>query len=202
MPRTKRVGLLKNIKELNPLFQSFGVGAISDALEGELKGQKRRVVSKSVKSKKNRQSNIRHAKRTFKLLPSNPDTVQQGHTLPQVNIHEGIVRLDDQVEHRAVVDANNRTVRWTRELPKGQYEHGYVELRDHGMSGAGAVFISSNSDQAALPTNGSANVIPFNAVKANVTVGDNPVQSPLQQHTEVSKLGKSKSFPSLNYADL
>ena len=182
--------MLQNIKELKPLFQKFGVNAMSDALERELSGKQTRTSSKPVKPKKNRQTNIAHAKRTFNLLPSAQSATQQQQHLPQLSIHEGIVRLDNEVEPRATVDAASRTVQWSRNLPKGQYEHGYVELRDHGLSGAGAILVNQNADQATMPTGDNAQIIPFNAVKANVTVSDSPVQSPLQ-HAQVSKKGRS-----------
>ena len=178
--------MLQNIKELKPLFRKFGVNTMSDALDRELQGRKTRTVSKSARPKKIRQANIRHAKRTFNLLPSDTDLAKPQYNLPQLNMHEGVVRLDNKVEPRATVDAESRTVRWSRMLDDGRYEHGYVDLRDHGMSGAGAVLISSNPDQATVPTSGSGTIVPFNAVKANVTAGSNLVQAPLQ-HSQVSK---------------
>lgn len=180
--------MLQNIKELKPLFQKFGVSAMSDVLEQELSGKQTRTHSKPVKAKKIRQTNISHAKRTFNLLPSAQNATQQHQNLPQLSIHEGLVRLDNEVEPRATVDAANRTVQWSRKLPNGQYEHGYVELRDHGMSGAGAILVNQNADQATMPTSDNAQIVPFNTVKANVTVSDSPVQAPLQ-HTQVSKKG-------------
>ncbi|MCJ1421447.1 hypothetical protein MMC32_007811 [Xylographa parallela] len=166
--RAQRVEMMKQIKELDPLFKKFGVATISAVLATELKGEKRRKVSRPLRPRKKHASHLRQAKRTYRLVPMGEDTAQPYRILPTVQIHEGVVRLDGAAEPRAVIDPDDLTIRWSRSLSDGKYEHGQAVMDNLGLTGSGVVLISSEAEPAELPSGKGANLIPFKVVKANV----------------------------------
>ncbi|KDR76297.1 hypothetical protein GALMADRAFT_140011 [Galerina marginata CBS 339.88] len=165
-----RINLLKHIKELQPIFQKFGVSTMSDVLTQELQGEKRRAVAQPAHVRRKRISNVQHVRRTFQLLPTGDESVP-GYVLPSLALHEGVVLVDGKVQTRASIDPIARTIRWTRESAEHGHEHGYVELGDLGLSGCGAIILSDEGDLEHLPRRGARKLVSFTVTKANVQIG-------------------------------
>ncbi|MCJ1431220.1 hypothetical protein MMC27_000571, partial [Xylographa pallens] len=164
----QRIEMMKQMKELDPLFKKFGVATISAVLASELKGEKRRKVSRSLRPRKKHASHLRQAKRTCRLDPTGEDAAQPYKILPTSQIHERVVRLDGVAEPRVVIDPDDLTIRWSRTLSDGKYEHGQVVMNNLGLTESSVVLISSEAEPAELPSGKGADLIPFKAVKANV----------------------------------
>jgi hypothetical protein len=172
-PRHVQTNMLYHMNEIRPLFHKFGIACISDVLKKEIRGAKRRPAAAPV-ARRNRRcvtSHLRKAKRTYTLHETGSHNVSN-YQLPQLSIHEGVVSLDGEAQARGVVDKSDRTIRWTRGVPGHGYEHGYVEVNNHGLAGHGAVLLSQDPDLDKLPSKESAahKVVRFQAAKPNVNV--------------------------------
>ena len=191
LPKDQRTAMLLHIKELRPLFQRFGAATMSDVLTSELRGAKRRVVSKHPSVKRRRvTSHLRQARRTYSLHESESHNVS-GYQLPTLSIHEGTVSLDGEAQSRALIDSNDRTIRWTRPVPQHGYEHGYVDLLNHGLAGNGAILLSDNPDQEELPGSSKQKLIKFTAAKPNVKINRTPSRDTNLQHQNMEAVLKS-----------
>ncbi|ETS81279.1 hypothetical protein PFICI_06281 [Pestalotiopsis fici W106-1] len=64
------------------------------------------------------------------------------HIASSIGLFEGSVLVNGKVEARSHVDYKTKIISWSRALGPSSYEHGCITLVDHGLSGAGAVFLS------------------------------------------------------------
>ncbi|KAH6880531.1 hypothetical protein B0T10DRAFT_609611 [Thelonectria olida] len=173
-PKHQRTALLYHIKELKPLFSKFGTDTISEVLNQELHGKVRRSAS-STKVQRTRKrrvltSHLRKARRTYVMHEIKSQNVSD-YNLPVLSIHEGTVSLNGEAQHRAIVDKNDRTIRWTREVPEHGYEHGYVDVLNHGLAGNGVILLSDNPDSKKVPKcEKGPKLINFQVAKPNVNV--------------------------------
>ena len=201
------MSMLGHIKEIQPLFQKFGVATISDVLAQELKGVKRRPASASVapKTRRNVTSHLRAARRTYVLQETGSHNVRN-YSLPVLSIHEGSVTLDGKTEPRALIDASDRAIRWTRPVPEHGYEHGFVDISKHGLSGHGVVALSSDPDLEKLPSQSSQDhkIVQFFAAKPNASVNvekrELDHEKLIQTVSSVSKTATAVAQPSAKLA--
>lgn len=172
-----RTNMLSQIDELKPLFAKFGAGAMGDVLRREIKGIKRRPMATSAapshahRHRRRITTHLRKAKRTY-VLHQNESVNITNYKLPSLAIHDGIVSVDGEAQVRGTIDQSNRHIRWTRPVPGHGYEHGYVDVNNHGLSGQGVVLLSSNGALDSLPPTDSAaaKVVRFTASKPSVDV--------------------------------
>ncbi|MCJ1388432.1 hypothetical protein MMC18_001279 [Xylographa bjoerkii] len=190
--RAQRIEMMQQIKELDPLFKKYGIATISAVLARELKGEKRRKVSRPLRPRKKHASHLRQAKRTYRLVPVGEDAAQQYTVLPTLQIYEGVVRLNGVAEPRAVIDPDDLSIRWSRTLSHGEYEHGQAVMDNLGLTGSGVVLISSEAEPAELPSGKGANLIPFKVVKANVLLKGGTRNQ--LQHDQVANPTKGSIF--------
>src|ERR1700722_7434761 len=101
-PKETRIKMLQKMKELQPLFQQFGVSTMSDVLTKELQGEKRRPVAKHANARRQQHSNLQHIRRTYQLIPHGENLVP-GYPLPSLTLHEGVVLVNKQVQPRASI---------------------------------------------------------------------------------------------------
>ncbi|KAK7419301.1 hypothetical protein QQX98_003453 [Neonectria punicea] len=173
-PKHQRTAFLSHINELKPLFAKFGTDTISEVLDQELCGQVRRPASSTTVQRNRKRrvitSHLRKARRTYVLHEIKSRNVSD-YSLPVLSIHEGTVSLNGEAQHRAIVDSNDRTIRWTREVPEHGYEHGFVDVLNHGLAGNGVILLSDNPDSKKVPKSDKRpKLINFQVAKPNVNV--------------------------------
>lgn len=191
-PKHQRTALLYHINELKPLFAKFGTDTISEVLNQELSGKVRRPASSTTvqRTRKRRvlTSHLRKARRTYVLHEIKSQNVWN-YNLPVLSIHEGTVSLNGEAQHRAIVDNNDRTIRWTREVPGHGYEHGFVDVLNHGLAGNGVILLSDNPDSKKVPKSEKCpKLINFQVAKPNVNV---EAPSKTLNHTKMNATLKS-----------
>ncbi|KPM39826.1 hypothetical protein AK830_g6732 [Neonectria ditissima] len=173
-PKHQQTALLHHINELKPLFAKFGTDTISEVLAQELRGHVRRPASSTTvqRTRKRRvlTCHLRKARRTYVLHETKSQNISK-YTLPVLSIHEGTVSLNGEAQHRAIIDKNDRTIRWTREVPEHGFEHGFVDVLNHGLAGNGVILLSDNPDSKKVPNNEKGpKLINFQVAKPNVNV--------------------------------
>ncbi|TFK65127.1 hypothetical protein BDN72DRAFT_209785 [Pluteus cervinus] len=172
-PKHVQTQMLSSLNELKPLFHKFGAATISDVLSKEIRGVTSRPISTPAPRPTRRHitSHLRMAKRSYALHQTGSHNVQN-YQLPLLSIHEGTVSLDGQAQSRAIIDKTDRSIRWTRPVAGHGYEHGFVNVNNHGLSGHGVIILSDNANLKKLPTHKSSahKVVRFQAVKPNVNV--------------------------------
>lgn len=173
-PKHQRTALLYHINELKPLFAKFGAETISEVLSQELSGQLRRPVSSAIVQQSSKRrvltSPLRKARRTYVLHEIKSQNVSN-YKLPVLSIHEGTVSLNGVAQHRASVDKDDRTIRWTREIPEHGYEHGFVDVLNHGLAGNGVILLSDKPDLKKVPkSEDDPKLINFQVAKPGVNV--------------------------------
>ncbi|KAL6702405.1 hypothetical protein ACN47E_002188 [Coniothyrium glycines] len=193
-PKQTQVQLLQSIKELRPLFARFGAETMSEALTQELHGNTpdRALMGRPQKPVKSRTltANLRNAKRSF-VLHGDDDISDLNYRLPLVTINDGNVLLDGVAQHRATIDRDNKTVRWTRALPEKMFEHGRMHIFNHGFAGNGAILLSDDALSANVAQH-KARVIRFHAAKPNASLDGVPRAANHEHHTHVAKFLKAK----------
>lgn len=195
-PQHMQMTLLHHIKELKPLFARFGAGTISEALSRELHAKtfdppRPGFKEKAVK-RRTLVSNLRKAKRTF-LLHATEEIELDDYELPLLTIHDGNVLLNGVAQHRATIDKDDKTIRWTRSVAGYGYEHGYLSVLNHGFAGSGAIVLSSDPDQVTIDSAQSGiRIIKFHAAKPNANVETPSVIADHQRHTRVAKFLKTQ----------
>ncbi|KAH8427634.1 uncharacterized protein LDX57_005345 [Aspergillus melleus] len=149
-PKHERIVLLNRIHELKPLFERFGAKTLSDVLDQELRGNRTGSTCDIATPRKRRSAmpSLRRAKRAFALHRTGSFNVVN-YELPILSLHEGVVCLDDEAQHRAIIESDDRTIRWTRHVPGHGYEHGFVRLHYLGLSGNGVILLSNDSEPTA-----------------------------------------------------
>lgn len=161
--------MLSCAEELKPVFARFGIAEISDILDLELRGIKRRP--RSIKSQKEREDPVQLSRMTTTYHPLKAEENNlAGYILPRIRLHQGTVMLDGVAQHRAVVDSKTRTIRWTRQVPDHGYEQGRVRILSHGKTGSGAILLSENPHQSETPpSDGPSKIIRFHVAKPSAS---------------------------------
>jgi hypothetical protein len=112
----ERTRMLYHIKELRPIFERFGAATMSEVLAKEIKGAKRRPMAVPPIKGRKTACHLRKATRTYSLKETEPSDME-GYSLPVLAVHDGTVILDGLAQHRAVIEKDDRTIRWTRPVP-------------------------------------------------------------------------------------
>jgi hypothetical protein len=126
--------LLRSIKELNPLFERFGIAAISELLQREIAAESNKISARMYTQTENKLAGIANASVAFEpeLLPSS-DYTQLPATLPVVTVFEGVVSVDGVVCEYACVDVASNMIRWSRQVSSNKeylIEHGALMIED------------------------------------------------------------------------
>lgn len=161
--------MLRHIGELEPLFNRFGAVTMSEVPRREIKGIKRRPAVVAPRPRRKIASHLRKATRTYVFHETENINVSD-YRLPVLTIHEGVVVLDGEAQHRALIESDDRTTRWTRPSPSHGYEHGHVNMYNHGLAGSGVVILSDDPDLKDMPQGESLKCVRFTIAKPNINV--------------------------------
>jgi hypothetical protein len=88
--------------------------------------------------------------------------------LPVLTIHGGVVVLDGEAQHRALIESDDCTIRWTPPSPSHGYEHVYVNIYNRGLAGSGVFVLSEDPDLKDVPQEESSKHVMFTVTKPNV----------------------------------
>lgn len=192
--------MLKHIKELRPLFARFGADTISEALSQEIHGDTPDRVLRGNEQQhvkgRTLTANLRAAKRSFVLHKADDTSVPDYH-LPLLTVNDGNVLLDGVAQHRAAIDKDNKTVRWTRAIPGHGYEHGRMHVFNHGFAGNGAVLLSKDA-QLADSSQDDSQIIRFHAAKPNANLDGVTKPANNRNHAQVAKFLKAQHIAMQN----
>ena len=135
LPQQKRLELLKQFKELQPLFARFGAETVVDALQKEVErpASQPNLLGRSKPPFPKR--GAQHIRRSWSLKDDGIPQVSR--KLPSVMVNQGVVSIDGKYVPQARV-TTDRIFR-SRPIGGGHWEHGYINLFSNLSSGAGAI---------------------------------------------------------------
>ncbi|KAF4958438.1 hypothetical protein FGADI_2360 [Fusarium gaditjirri] len=128
-----QVRLLQSLKELNPLFERFGIATVSEMVQREVDAAKNHLTARMYNVTENKLAGLSHAS-----LPG---------ALPVVILFDGVILVDGVVCEYGRVDNANSEVRWSRFISQDVVEHGILSIQDPRYhSGIGRICYSTDYD--------------------------------------------------------
>ncbi|KAI1817992.1 hypothetical protein GGS20DRAFT_574537 [Poronia punctata] len=175
IPDDKRLSLLSAFKDLSGTFGKYDLKSIKARLDLELfqgypvpeiqdwgsltmetmkvDGAVRHATSAPpAKSKpKKRAVPLDQLRRKYGLAAHDPDRMPDGYRLPTIDVIDGFMVVDGEVQLASSHDPDARIFKWTREIAGTKtFEHGTLRIFPDGLSGQGTVFVTSESSPARL----------------------------------------------------
>ncbi|RWA09603.1 hypothetical protein EKO27_g5505 [Xylaria grammica] len=147
VPESQRLSLLSGFKELYTTFAHHDRETIKARLDLEIHDAK--VVSPA--QRKNKGVPLDQLQRRYELIAHNPARIPKHYHLPSIDVIDGCMVVDDEVQLRSSHNHHDRTFKWTRKITNSEtVEHGMVRVYPDGLSGHGTVFVTSESDPTRL----------------------------------------------------
>ncbi|KAF5647461.1 hypothetical protein F52700_1321 [Fusarium sp. NRRL 52700] len=143
-----QVRLLRSLKELNPLFERFGIATVSEMVQREVDAAKHSLTARMYNVTENKLAGLSHASVCFypEEIPSQ-DYSQLPQKLPVVTLFDGVISVNGIVCEYGRVDNANSEVRWSRFISQEVVEHGVLSIEDPRYhSGIGRVCYSTDYD--------------------------------------------------------
>ncbi|GAW22621.1 hypothetical protein ANO14919_121630 [Xylariales sp. No.14919] len=169
VPESQRLSLLSGFKELYTTFAHHDRETIKARLDLEIRyGYRGPQVHKSsaleIKvddisdakvvspaQRKNKGVPLDQLQRRYELIAHNPARIPKHYHLPSIDVIDGCMVVDDEVQLRSSHNRHDRTFKWTRKIANSEtVEHGMVRVYPDGLSGHGTVFVTSESDPTRL----------------------------------------------------
>ncbi|RKL20259.1 hypothetical protein BFJ68_g2968 [Fusarium oxysporum] len=174
-----QVRLLQSLKELNPLFERFGIATVSEMAQREVDAAKNNLTARMYNVTENKLAGLAHASVCFnpEEIPT-VDYSQLPYALPVVTLFGGVILVNGVVCEYGRVDNANSEVRWSRFVSQNMVEHGVLSIQDPRYhSGIGQICYSTDydgDDLLELPvfqymTYGSECELEMDALSAGVT---------------------------------
>jgi hypothetical protein len=174
-----QVRLLQSLKELNPLFERFGIATVSEMVQREVDAAKNNLTARMYNVTENKLAGLAHASVCFnpEEIPT-VDYSQLPYALPVVTLFDGVILVNGVVCEYGRVDNANSEVRWSRFISQNMVEHGVLSIQDPRYhSGIGQICYSTDydgDDLLELPvfqymTYGSECELEMDALSAGVT---------------------------------
>ncbi|EXM08776.1 hypothetical protein FOIG_01838 [Fusarium odoratissimum NRRL 54006] len=174
-----QVRLLQLLKELNPLFERFGIATVSEMVQREVDAAKNNLTARMYNVTENKLAGLAHASVCFnpEEIPT-VDYSQLPYALPVVTLFDGVILVNGVVCEYGRVDNANSEVRWSRFISQNIVEHGVLSIQDPRYhSGIGRICYSTDydgDDLLELPvfqymTYGSECELEMDALSAGVT---------------------------------
>jgi hypothetical protein len=157
VPVEDQTRMMMAFDELRPLFERFGIGAISDVLKAEVKMESDKNSMRMYKTSRNKLTGPGNL-----MLQYPPETIpgidysDLPRSLPLVSVIDGIVHVDGEVCLRSVISNMRNEIRWSREIKSWggdvQFEHGTLTVDPLMLSAQGELFYSEDAEgQKLLP---------------------------------------------------
>nr|RBQ92859.1 hypothetical protein FVER53263_01741 [Fusarium verticillioides] len=143
-----QVRLLQSLKELNPLFERFGIATVSEMVQREVDAAKNSLTARMYKVTENKLAGLSHASVCFypEEIPSQ-DYSQLPHKLPVVTLFDGVISVNGVICEYGRVDNASSEVRWSRFIGQNVVEHGVLSIEDPRYhSGIGRICYSTDYD--------------------------------------------------------
>ncbi|KAI1026350.1 hypothetical protein LB503_012840 [Fusarium chuoi] len=119
------VRLLRSLKELDPLFERFGIATVSEMVHREVEAARNSLTARMYNVTENKLAGLSHASVCFypEEIPGQ-DYSQLPHALPVVNVFDGVISVNGVVCEYGRVDNAKSEVRWSRYIGQDVVEHG------------------------------------------------------------------------------
>ncbi|KAL9566594.1 hypothetical protein ACKAV7_009509 [Fusarium commune] len=143
-----QVRLIQSLKELNPLFERFGIATVSEMVQREVVAAKNNLTARKYNVTENKLAGLAHASVCFNPEEiSTVDYSQLPHALPVVTLFDGVVLVNGVICEYGRVDNANSEVRWSRFISQDVVEHGVLSIQDPRYhSGIGQICYSTDYD--------------------------------------------------------
>ncbi|KAI0886716.1 uncharacterized protein GGS22DRAFT_116844 [Annulohypoxylon maeteangense] len=160
LPADKRIPFLANLPGVRRLLREHGTQTVQDKLNEELSGL-RKYASRSTSI--DRKLSIPPARgipldlieNTYHTYAPDSNSLPTGYELPYLQVVDGCLIIDNEVQLKVATDRNSRNFRWTRHLPRlSLWEHGLLKVYSHGAGGTGATYLTAESNPRSLAANG------------------------------------------------
>lgn len=145
-----QMAILRNFKELQPLFERFGGVTLMEALRKQMQHpytQKTPLVPSRLPAHALRKhTGVEQLRRQWALQEDGQQAWDGGKwvPLPTLSTFEGVVSVDGEYCMRAHLEDN--IVAWSRKISDFGWEHGFLRLDSSSMMGQGRIFYSSDLD--------------------------------------------------------
>lgn len=161
IPAEEQARMLLAFKELRPLFERFGIGAIADAVRAEAEEESEKHSMRLYKTKRNKLTGPGHG--SFQYPPE--EIVGFDYSgllapLPTVSVLEGVVFVNGVACERAAISNMKNEIRWMRNLsedassPTGPFEHGRLIVNTLTHAAEGDIVYSEDATAQRLLDNG------------------------------------------------
>ncbi|KAI0976249.1 hypothetical protein F4678DRAFT_456572 [Xylaria arbuscula] len=169
VPESQRLPLISGFKELYATFAHYDRETIKARLDLEIQhGYQGPQIHKSsaleIKvddisdaklvspaQRKNKVVPLDQLHRSYELIAHDPARIPNHYHLPSIDVIDGCMVVDDEVQLRSSHNHHDRTFKWTRKITYSEtVEHGMVRVYPDGISGHGTVFVTSESDPTRL----------------------------------------------------
>ncbi|KAI1050275.1 hypothetical protein LB506_001923 [Fusarium annulatum] len=126
-----QIRLLRSLKELNPLFERFGIATVSEMVHREVEAATNSLTARMYNVTENKLAGLSHASVCFypEEIPGQ-DYSQLPHALPIVTLFDGITSVNGVVCEYGRVDNAKSEVRWSRFIGQDVVEHGVLSIED------------------------------------------------------------------------
>ena len=144
--------------ELRPLFERFGIGAISDVLKAEVDAESQKNSMRLYKTSRNKLTGPGHL--TLQYPPEEIPGIDYSvlpTSLPTVSVVDGVVHVNGEVCPRYTISNMKNEIRWSREIKSWggevQFEHGALVVDPLLLSAQGELCYTEDVEgQKLLPT--------------------------------------------------
>ncbi|KAF2093974.1 hypothetical protein NA57DRAFT_80979 [Rhizodiscina lignyota] len=139
IPSKERMGMLSCVHNLKPLFERFGIEAISDLVNREL-AHLSTLPPAALKTRPqiSKTGGLQHVTRSWALRDTRSKRADgfKG-DLPELDVYQGVVYVESKYCPNAQIKEN--TIIWSRDVANGTWEHGFVKFERDLLLGHGAV---------------------------------------------------------------
>lgn len=157
VPVEDQTRMMMAFDELRPLFERFGIGAISDVLRAEVKMESDKNSMRQYKTSRNKLTGPGNL-----ALQYPPETIpgvdysNLPRSLPLVSVIDGTVHVDGEVCWRSAISNMKNEIRWCREMKSWAgdvvFEHGTLTVDPLLLSAQGELYYSEDAEgQELLP---------------------------------------------------
>ncbi|KAI1298340.1 hypothetical protein F5Y03DRAFT_409408, partial [Xylaria venustula] len=173
VPESQRLPLLSGFKELYSTFAHYDRETIKARLELEIQhgylgsqinkknvpGTPEAIIVDDISDAKlalpaqqrKKVVPLDQLQRRYELSAHDLTRMPKNYHLPSIDVIDGCMVVDDEVQLRSSHNHHDRTFKWTRKITNSEtFEHGMLRVYQDGLSGHGTVFVTSESDPTRL----------------------------------------------------
>lgn len=160
LPASRRIPFLTSIPGVRQLLREHGTQTIQDKLNEELSGlrdasRKASSLDRTLSTPPDRGVPLELVQNRYQTYTSDSNSLPEGYELPNLEVIDGRLIVDGEVQLNIATDRLPRAFRWTRPLAqRSLWEHGFLKVYPHGAGGTGVTYLTTSQNPESVTTNG------------------------------------------------